>query len=515
MRRLPLPLVLACALAATAALAACADFPDDRDAPTSALGPIAVGAHLVTADLGTDELVILDVDEGALSSIRRTELGGPPSALTALPGGDGVLVLSRAAQRLDRVGLAAGDRSTYPLGAAFGALAVSPDGDVVLAYTPRGAASAVFHNQNELATVDLRAGGSPEDAVTHRTLASLGGAPLGVFVSPPASGRRFALVLSEDHVAVVDLRDPGARERSVPLVSLGAGGARTPLTATFAVEVTDEGEVLWALVTTVEGGSVFALRVAAAEPSALGEPAFDVRLNQLAGFTSGGSVALVTLPDGRLAALITSPSAGTVTVTELDHGTSASLSIERGLNRLTTYVDRGRPMAVMFRAGGTAFHILDVAALAERREKAYRTRFAQRPIIDLLPVPDSALFFAFHNDALEGVSVIDADRDRVTGFGRTGAVRAVLLAPELGRLYLLTRVSGEDFVVSITLADLHPEAMAVPGRADALLLAPDGGTLATTAELPGGQVVLWPALLTEGAAPLSVPGYLLDSLLDR
>ncbi|MCA9516022.1 MAG: hypothetical protein KC635_13845 [Myxococcales bacterium] len=517
MRPLPLhrALTLGCALATAAALGACAEIPEDHDAATTSLGPIAVGAHLIAADLVADELVTLAVDAGDVTAVRRVPLAGHPSALAALPDGASALVLSRSAERLDKVTLATGERATYALGAPFEALAVSPDGDAVLAYYPRGATSAVFHNENELAYVDLRDGVPPEDAVTNRTLASLGGAPLGVYASPPAFGRRFALVLSEEHVAVVDLHDPDARERSVPLVSLGTGGTKTPLGATFAVESTGGEEVLWALVTTAEGGSVFALRVADAPPSALGDPSFDVRLNQLAGFTAGGSVALATLPDGRLVSLMTSPSAGTVTVTELDHGTSESLTIESGLNRLYTYVDEGRPTAVMFRAGSVSFHILDVAALEERKEKSYRTRFAQRPIVDLLPIPDTPLFVAFHNDALEGVSVIDADTDRVNGFGKTGSVRGVLLAQDLGRLYLLTRVDSEDFVVAVTLADLHPEVVAVPGRADAMLLSRDGGTIATTADLPGGQLVLWPALLADDSEALAVPGYLLDSLLDR
>lgn len=497
--------------AAATSLAGCPDIGAEHGDALEVLGPIAVGSHLVTADRASHELVIVDVDAGDAPSIARVALAGGPSRLEALPDGSGVLVLERDSATLELVDLPGGDRRTWALGAPFEALAIAPDASAAIAYFPPGSATTVFHNTSEIAHIDLDPDVPPDAAVTRRTLATLGGAPLAVLASPLVGDRRYAFVLSTEHVAILDLHAPTTRERSVPLVSLNTGGVRTPRDIRFAVD----GDALWAVVTTVEGASAFALELTMADGDG-DEPPFKVRLNQLAGITPGGDLALVRLPDDdTLAAILVSPSLGAATVVTLHNGHSEEVALENGVNRIATYLDAGRPIAVMHRAGAKSFHILDVAALTDKKDKALRTRFARAAIRDLVAVPDSPLFFAFHDGTDEAVSVINADTDRITSFGRTGLVRSHALSEPLGRLYLTTSVGADDYLVSVTLPDLHPQSSLIPGGADRLLVLPDAMTVATSASLPGGHLVLWPADATLDDDALALPAYLLDGLLDR
>ncbi|TNF24568.1 MAG: hypothetical protein EP329_24690 [Deltaproteobacteria bacterium] len=496
------------------ALSGCPQF-DDHGPAIPTLGPVAVGDQLLTADQYDQSLVAVSVDAGRVEAIKRIPLAGEPSLLAALPDQRGVLVLERDTETLERVSVPDGAVTTFEVGAAFEGLSISPDSSAAIAYFPPGTATAVFHNANEIAYVDLDPSTPPEEAVVRRTLASLGGAPLAVYPSPELNGRRFAFVLSEEHVAILDLADPTARERSVPLVSLNTGGQRTPKDIRFEVDETGDEPALWAVITTLEGNSVYALRVFDSVPEEAEGASFDVRLTQLAGFTSGGDVSLTQLPDGRLVSLMVSPANGTATVTYLENGNSDTVQLGAGVNRLDTYFEEGRPIAVIYRSGGTAFHILDIGAIEEKKDKAFRTRYANHAIQSLLPIPNTAFFVAFHNDTDEAVSVINADTDRVTSFGRTGYVRDVILSQELGRLYLLTRVDSADYLVNVQLGNFHPTAAPVPNGASRLLLLPGVGTVATSADLVGGQLVLWPADVTTEDTAYAVPAYLLDGLLDR
>ena len=509
MRR-PLPLV---PLFLGLALTACPEFDDPGARPT--LGPIAVGAQLVTADQRAHELVVVTTDGGRADAIARIALDGEPTHLAALPSARGLLVLERDDERVELVSLPDGDRRAFDLGAPFEGLALSPDSLSAIAFYPPGTATSVFHNTNEIAYIDLRPEVPAEEAVVRRTLASLGGAPLAVLPSPLVGDRRFAFVLSAEHVAILDLTAPTVRERSVPLVSLNTGGERTPSALRFALDTSGDAPALWAIITTVEGNAVYALHVFDSVPTELGEPDFDVRLTQLAGYTSGGDVALASLPDGRLVAVLLSPAQGTATVTTLANGASLAVELDLGVNRLATYTEADRPIAVIYRSGGTAFHILDIAALEEKKDKAFRTRYANRAIHSLLPVPSEPLFFAFHGGTEEAVSVINADTDRVTSFGRTGYVVAAQLSEPLERLFLITRVGTDDFVVSVNTATLHATASQIPGGAAHLFVLPEAATVATSADVLGGQLTLWPADQIDDEAAYAVPAYLLDGLLDR
>ncbi|MFT7580149.1 MAG: hypothetical protein ACI9MR_001816 [Myxococcota bacterium] len=521
MNRLPRAVAALVCLPLFAPLPACPNL--DHQVESDVLGPVVAGDQLLFADRFSQELIALTLADGDATGIRRVALSGPTRTLAVLPDGSAALSLNATTETLDRIPLTpagpSSDVVSLELGAPFEALVVSPDSDAAIAFFPPGTATTVFHNTNEIAFVDLRPETPVEDAVTRRTLASLGGAPRSVHPSPEVDGRRYAFVLSDEHVAVLDLSAPDTRERSVPLVSLNTGGQRTPLAIEFAIGTDNTGEsVLWGVVTVAEDNAVYALKITPTLPTGPQEPAFDVQLSQLGGFSAGGQVTLVREPDGDLVTIILNPAQGMATVTKLSNGFAQSVVLSSGINRLDVYTEGDRPIALIYRQGSTTFHILDVAELRAKKDKAFRTRTARQPIASLLPVPGTPLFFAFHDDANEAVSVIDADTDRVTSFGRTGTVRQAIIAQDLGRAYFLTQLGSDSFLVSVQLDNLHPESSPIPGGADTLHVMPAAGTVVASrvdeATL-GGHLVLWPALFTVGDASRALPGVLLTGLVDR
>lgn len=508
----PLARPHALALATTLALGACPlPTPPDLGAST-ALAPIAVGPTLVLPEPDGAHLLALDLADGRLVASRRLPLSGPPSLLGAVPSAPVVAALSSTHRTLDLLAVDGSEHRTLHLGAPFEGLALSPDGTHAIAYHPPGTAHAVFHNDNEIALVDLSA---PADlAVTRKTLPSLGGAPLSVHISPPAGARRYAFVLSAEHVAITSLDAPQRAERSVPLVSLTTGGNRTPTGVVFAVDPLSS--TLWAIVSTREASSVYALAVRPSPGAAPDAPDFDVALTQLAGITPGGAATLVARTD-TLYTLTTSPSAGTVTLTDLATATGRTLALTPGLDRIHLFSGPDlTPMALVWSsAHGTTFHVVDLDRLASGANKAFETRTSHHAFTELLPIPATSAFIALHPSDDEGVSVIDAATSRITGFGKTGRVVSLALSEPLGRLFLLTAHAGDAFIVSVDLATLHPEVALAPEGADAFAVLPEAATLAAFADRQGGLVTLWPALAAADDTTLVLSAFLLDGLFQR
>lgn len=514
----PLRLSLAC----LAMVAACDVTPPVLPRP---LAPAVVGDHLAIADIDAASLAILDPSAGRADGLRRLPLSGAPSLVTPLPGRSATLVLSRTARTVDLMDLTPGAspvRRTFEVGAPFEQLTVSDDARYAVAWFPPNTASAVFHNENEVALIDLSPQLEPAAAVSRRTLPSLGGAPRVVAFSPPVEGRRYLFALSSEHVAIAAADAPERRERSVPLVSLTTGGARTPTDVTFGTQTDSNGmTTLWAIVTTAEGNAVYALAITPRADPEAGEADFDVNLSQLAGIGPGGAATLLTLPpreEGgreRLATLTTHPGAGTVTLTDVLTATGRSLPLTMGLNRIVRFRgERGVDEALVYARGiqSNTFHVIDLVAFDTGEQRASRTRTTRDSFFEVRPIPGSARFIILRDNTDAAVGILDADTDRVAGFGRTGAIRSLQLDTDLDRLYALTFVDGADWLVSVDLGDLHPEATRVPEGGEALFLLPGAETVATWSQRATGTVVLWPALSTLPEDAFAMPALLLGDL---
>jgi len=472
------------------------------------IGPVVVGDRLVFGDRVRNELLIADVADGELVALDHRPLPGQPTVLLPLPDGSGILALLSEEERLSLVTFGdAAETRTWILGADFNGLRLSPEANAAMAFFEPGASGTVFANHNEVAYVELD---SPADTPPlRRSLASLGGTPQSFHISPLVGSRRYAFIASLNHVAIIDLLQPQAPERSVPLVSLLGGGVRTPNDVRFAVH--EATATLWGVVTTTDGNAAYALHVVPTS-GASDEAPFDVSLTQLAGVSDGADVALTTLPGGELVALLANPLTGVLTITELTTASSRTLELGTGVRRIQLFQEEGRPQALLYAPGAQAFHVVDIAAIEEKKAKAARTRQAHRPIVDLVPIVGTPLFGALHADNNEAFSIIDTDIDRVTPFLQTGSVERLELSTALGRLFLLTRYDGTPYMVSISLDDLHPESASVDGAAETLFVLEGSGTVGVAALDGTGSLTLWPFGQTIESAGTFIPGLWLDGI---
>ena len=216
--------ILCVALAACAALA-CGKRGDIWDEPFETDGPVAAAERLVWLNRTASLLTILTPGEAELRSLETIP---QPRAIAASP--FGVLVLGGRADAplLQIVSLPDGAARSIPLGAAWDAIAVSPDGNhAILRFDPEmrpPAGAPPVRNLNEIGIVDL-VGGSAETIVLQTE--SL--VPREVVFAPASD---LAAILFDSAVAFVDASAP-ARRLQVPL-KLRDGRALQPTEAIFS-----------------------------------------------------------------------------------------------------------------------------------------------------------------------------------------------------------------------------------------------------------------------------------------
>lgn len=472
----------------------------------SILGPLVAGSQVIFADRHADELLIVAVDDDGQPAFTHHAVDGEPDTVMLTVGEDAVLSLSAETGILTRVALDDGVVTSWDVGGSRTGLSLSPDGDLVMVHARPNEAGSVFTNPNEVAFVRLDIDADADDALVNRTLTSLGGSPEGVFVSPEVSGTRYALVTSKNHVSVVSLSGPlPFGERSVPLSDLAGGATRTPIGAAFG-EDPDTGD-LWALVQTSQGASAFGLQIT---PTVEG---FDVRINQLPGVSPGGAVALTTLPDQGLVAVLLDPYSGSITRTVLSTGLGFTLDLEHAASRLRLL---DATTALLWASDSVgSFHVVELDELETKKGKAVRTRFAGQQIQDLIVLPDGDGFVALHPGSQSAVSIVDAETDRVTAFDQTGSLEGASLREDAGQLIILTSRDGWAWLVTIDLETLHPTAVQAPVQADYLLALEPSGTLVTYDDTARGTLSIWPGGATDEVEPIVVIGLFFDGALER
>ncbi len=524
MQRRSLPLALRAAVSALCALAAACQAPEPAPFGDLTL-PAASEHHLVLADRAAKSLIAFRLEDGEVTLRRDIPLSGTPDGSPiAIDGSDTVLVLEPDARALDRVDLGSGDVTPIALGAPFTRIVLTPDGKAALAFAPYGDSAEAFNNANEVALVDLAS-----TQVARRQLASLGGAPLFVAFSPeldgPTGPRHYAFVASDEHLAIVNMAAPTMVERSVPLVSLTAGGQRTPTAISFGVQTNSVGAPsLWGIVTTAETTAVYALEVV---PLPGAPTDFDVHLVQLAGMGPGGAATLANLAgtasDGvtKLVVLATNPSQGTLTLTDLDTANGVATTLATGLDRIALFdTADGTPSAIVWSSyGGGTLYTVDLEALAAGRDRVATTHAIQYPFTAVTRIDQTALFLTTPRNPADPVLVFDAETDRVTPFSHAGRFYEASIDPAAGRLHaIVSEPDGASWLVTIELATFHTEAAPIPGAGSHHYRVARGAhTIATFAIGASGyfdasSVVLWPADLPAATESLALGSFILEGV---
>lgn len=499
-----------CALSATASLVLLLAPACDRDsnAYINAETPIAVGERLVVPLTEDGQLLVLDVGLQGVAGVRFDDLGGTLELVTPLRDSEALLILGTDDDDHDHLTQLPADGSTpttWPLDAFMTRLALPPDEDVVVVWRPETSGDAQFINPNELVLIDLDSG----DA-TPWTLASLGHDPSRVVVTDVTGPLRYVFGLSRNHVAILGITPDGdIIERSVPLTDPAGGPTRTPIRLRFAEDPSTGTP--WALVTTAEGNSAYALRIDASADD------FSVVVSQLAGISTGADAALVPMEDDALAALMLNPYSGAITLTDVATGVGTTVPIEGAPTTLQLLDRADGPYALLHGSDGLGtFHMVDLWDLAAVKGKAIRSYAASARIDEIFEAQGGASFVVFHDDDEAGVSVVDAETDRITTFSGTGRVGSWRLDDDQSGLLMLTHgsYSGSDSLVRLDLVSLHPESVLVEPGADSLHILEPSGTLITWRDSSDPLMHVWSADPTT-SDPLVVPGVLWQAGLNQ
>lgn len=293
------------------ALFACGDT-DDNDgedatrndsAVVTLSHPVAMGDHLLLLEADEDWLQIVDASESAPRPERHAL---PPGAwhAEARRGDHGhALVLSEGLRGVDEDAAltrvdAEGKQVRHRLASAFDSIAQDADGQFAVAYHGLAPRRVVF-SPNAIAVIRLDA---DEDAATHLSLRSPGGAPLALHVSPPLRPRtpaesaradgtlRFVVALSHNHVSLLDLSSPDLGELDVQLGGNGAEGEVTPTQLAFDA---DAGRMY---VRCDGSDDIFVLTILSEQPDGSAGPWVEVA--QVSGGASPTDMARLDSPDG-------------------------------------------------------------------------------------------------------------------------------------------------------------------------------------------------------------------------
>jgi len=302
----------------------------------------------------------------------------------------------------------------YDLPASFDRLAVSEDGKLAVAYhSSSETASDVFRNPNEVALFDLT---REEDATNPmlRTIRSFGGAPLGVAFSPemavpPKGGTKhvLAVVLADNYLTFLDMKNPDRREITVPLAKPDSAITVKPDEVLFSAAT--------ATVFVRASGSpdLFALSLVAKQSTSAGDNDYLPMINQPSAgktvgdmilFSDGGKDMILTANDSQDLALIDAATSE-FSIIAVNEPVDTILAVPAQSPTLAVVYSRQQPTPRV--------HFLELKDLAANLEQNLTSRSLARQVHQLVAMPDGQALVV-HNSSRTVVSVLDIQGEHHT-----------------------------------------------------------------------------------------------------
>lgn len=521
------PLVVFAALA----LAACDDA-DRTPAPQVGEG-IPLRRSLAWVDEGLDRVVLFDASS-TTPKARIVDLPGRVGTplvpvdrsrlLLPLPGDEAVLSISDDGK---------GTTEQWALGAPFDGLALSDDGEALVAYfTPTGS-SGLFQNASEVAVLDVTKAQSAKNPV-RRTVRSFGTAPDSVLISPPVTlggtERRVAIVRSVSHLALLDVANPASRDVSVPLTTPDSVASVVPDQIEFATGP----DVLWVFVRAAASTDIFVLHVAARADYAAGseDASLDVDLNV---FHSGKSPSDLLVLEGGAAPRLLVVNASSSSVALVDAVTAEVNTIPVGAQVSTAVrtVGADRDLVLLWEStyGSTLLRVLDLdAATAGGGKVTWPVKVASS-VTGVVMLEGRTQAVLLHGNvngsddgyggwsegyvSASGLSLLNLVDGTATPFTATGSLRGMVRAPGGADLLLASIIAGQGYLVRLDLDTLHPTTIPLGELPTQLALLPTAKRLAVDLGGGVGSVLLWDDDRIEDGGASHYAGFLLDGYLDR
>lgn len=462
--------------------------------------------------VGTDPVLVQARNDGAtprgealvLSRGARGDLGvdPEPGSLTAIP--------------------SAGAARRYALGSPFNALSQTDDGRYAMAYfRPQSASGRLLYNPNEVAVVDLDAPPSSTNP-TPRTVRSFGGVPNSVVFSPGIEiggvSRRFAVVLSDAYVTLLDLDHPARPEVTVRLTLPEDPRAIRPEQVLFDVA---EATIY---LRAAASNDVYVLKLNAVSATDAAQNDYRPTINQLAAGRSPADLALIG-EAGMRRLLVVSPGSRDARVIDARANTVTTVPLDAAANRILLFTGASpsnpaaRAQALLYAVDGAtqAVSFLELTDIDARRAQNVETLNLGRGVQSALPLLDRGVVMLGHQTSagLGQLSLLDLARRTaapifaevsLTGAQFDSDRRSLWIAPRgsnrLGFIDLQTFRPGEIRL------DASTERV-VPLRGDAA----GRNRVVAVHEGAGGWISLIDANDPRRASVRSLRGYLLSDLL--
>ncbi len=435
------------------ALVGCPDRAERYDTGVGLAGPTVVEGRAVYLSRGRQAALILEPERADFTVARLS--GTPLGAGIEVPGQSQLAVLVPQSETLDIINVNSGLVVTYDLHSGFDGLSLSDDGGFALT-SFAGGGSGILSNAAEVAVVDLTADPS-DDNPTTRTIASAGGAPTGIDVSPPfgPGGRRIALVRSTNHLAAIDLTQPTGATRSIPLVSPGSGASVTPQQVVFAVQA----DTLEVFVRVSGLNDIYHLSF---DGSSNEDGAPLPILNQFAAGVSPVDLATWRGTDDRLRVLSVNAGSRDMTVIDVESAQVTTVALDTAVNKVLMYDGAsGTREALIYSDGGASaqFHRVALEDLAVKKSKAVSTKSLVSAIGGIETVAGGAWFLVTHSGGSTAVTLVEGAGNRIMPFTSSAQVVDQMVTEDGSSIFLLTKQGSSTQLSVIDVATGHPETM--------------------------------------------------------
>lgn len=527
---------LALALAATAATAAGAGcWSDDRpiawERERVVLGPIPLKTQIAYVDSALDRVTMLDLEE---ATPRLSLRGIGRRAILAVPSPDRHLlfVVTRGEEAISRGQIdeppklwvvdALDPRVApigYEIGSPFDRLAIAPDNSLAVAYFSAAGpdAAGFFRNPNELAVIDLQRPPG-EDNPRLKTIRSFGAVPEGIALSPPIAipgaadptPRTFAFILAADNLTVLDATHPERREISIRLDL--AGAPVLPREVVFAPATAS------AYVRSDNAADVLQVVLEAVAPAEANGNDFRPNLAQVGAGGGPSDIAVFDDPAGRRYILAATPNTREIVVIDADTAQFRAVTIADPIDRILLFPSGGElpPTKALFASiasKGKRVHVLDLERIADPLSPAtLRTIALDKPVRDVVPVPNRDLAMLVHDDARTVLGLLDMETESTSPLLGVGKLDSYDFTPNGS--FLIGATPGVMRVGFVALDNLHPTDFRLDD-APARVLSTQNGKIFVDHGDPLGHATIIPSPAARRDEAIVLQGFLTTDLLDE
>jgi hypothetical protein len=444
-RRQPARIALFAALGSL--LVGCPNRADRYDDAVGLSSPIDVRGALLYASAGRRSLILINPETRDIQVVATT---GIQTWVTAIGDKSRVLSLNTASETVDVIEVATGTRTTWSLDSAFDSIVVSDDGRYAIASFKAGQRGGLS-NAAEVAVIALEE--PPSDTnPTVRTVASAGGVPSGIFVTPAfgPTDQRLALISSTNHIAAIDLTAPTGTTRSIPLVPTGSTANVTARDVEYRATATG----LDVFVLSSELNDVIHLRFTGAAVDGAPLPT----LNQFAVGNNPTQLEVWERSDGVVH--IITVNAGTRDMAVVDVESARTTTLPLGVvNRLLLHETPTGTQALAWATGGQIVYRVALEDIETKKTKAVTPLSLVNSIANITPVAQGDWLLATHSAGSQATAtLVSSDGGDIVPFTGSGQVRQVAVSADSNQVFLMAG-SGQTSLGVIDVATGHPESV--------------------------------------------------------